>query len=297
MTSSQSCHMSHLLVFLDSQLGVGFRPASVTSTVNIFHQTPPTGLSYVRFCTYLMKFLLRWIQWHRRWGAVLLRKAGVLDWLLYTHCLAGMVFPLIPFCCRKLRHCNELLGRRLREQISQISRERSWVQYWISSLQGVKVGVTECLLSSQSGGWAASQWTSPQCRSHGIGLQFLVWAAKWNVNIYSFGEANLNLHKIRNKERFFFPLENFLFSAQGRQETRGIYTWLDCMLSHRALWMCCGCWPSSCSDFYLLLSTQHLLCFEVNVFKEPRGMFATQEVCGHTQGPVEAKELRIQNQV
>lgn len=44
--------MSYLLVFLDSQLRVGYRPASVTSTVNVFHQIPLIGLSYVRFCTY-----------------------------------------------------------------------------------------------------------------------------------------------------------------------------------------------------------------------------------------------------
>lgn len=44
--------MGYFLVFLDSQFRMVLGPASVTPTVNVFHQTPPTGLSYVRFCTY-----------------------------------------------------------------------------------------------------------------------------------------------------------------------------------------------------------------------------------------------------
>lgn len=169
-------------------------------------------------------------------------------WLLYTHWLAGMAFSLTACCCwlqpENSGISNELLGRRLREQISQTSRERSWVQYWISSLQGVKVEVTECLLSSQSwgGGWAASQWMSTQCRSlwHQV-AQFLERAVRWNVNIYHCGEASLNLKGIRDKDRFYFSSRKLSSQPRGDRKCVASILAVECLLSHLALWMCCGC--------------------------------------------------------
>lgn len=81
---------------------------------------------------------------------------------------------------------------------------------------------------------------------------------------------------MHNKDRFFFPLGNFLFSVQERQAAVGVCTCTGVLAfsSHcgRAAAVCHIVLTSPLC-FKITVNSASAL-FEVNVFTEPRGMLA-----------------------
>lgn len=154
--------------------------------------------------------------------------------------------------------------------MSQTSGESSWVQDWLffPRESGSLNSFSWLAVFTEVGSSLTVDLHVLQKPQHRV-AQFLAWAARWNVNIYNCGEASLSPNGISNMDSccFVFVLENFLFSAQVRQEPWDNYfcnevlAFSSCFVGSDVAAIC---YPPL--TFAMLPLTYHLLCLEMNVF-------------------------------